>query len=333
MSENTPAVVAELGERALVARITSRLAMPSWVTVGPGDDAAVMEPVRGRLSVVTTDALVDGVHFTRKLCPPEAIGHRALAVNLSDLAAMGAAPRAAVLSLVLPDSWPVADLDHMLDGLLHLARQYPVALVGGNIARTPGPLVIGMTVSGTVHRRGILRRSGAKPGDEVYVSGTVGAAAVGRARLTSVGAQPTGDAEVRYLRPEPRVRLGLQLGRTHAASACIDLSDGLAAGAQQLGAASGVGITLDPTAVPLLDAVRQWYEERGENVVIAAGRDSDDYELLFTARPTHRRRLQAVCRDIGRVSVTRIGVITRTRELRFGDGPWPWPDTGFEHFR
>ena len=118
----TDRTVADLGEHALISRITTRLAMPGWVVVGPGDDAAVIEPERGTLDVVTTDALVDGVHFDRRFVPPDAIGHRALAANLSDLAAMGARPRAVLLSFVLPDSLEVACLDGIVDGLLALAR-------------------------------------------------------------------------------------------------------------------------------------------------------------------------------------------------------------------
>ncbi|HVZ20153.1 MAG TPA: AIR synthase related protein, partial [Vicinamibacterales bacterium] len=134
--------ISSLGEHALIQRITARLTMPSWVVVGPGDDAAVVEPERGALDVLTTDSLVEGVHFDRRFVPPDAIGHRALAVNLSDLAAMGAEPRAALLSLVLPDAFDVADIDALVDGLVTLAAAHRVALVGGNITRTPGPLVV-----------------------------------------------------------------------------------------------------------------------------------------------------------------------------------------------
>src|SRR4030095_15000480 len=116
-----PQTVAECGEHALIARIRQRLATPQWVVVGPGDDAAVIEPVRGALEVLTTDALVDGIHFDLRFTPPDAVGHRALAVNLSDLAAMGAQPRAALLSLVLPDDLDVATFDGIVDGLLSLA--------------------------------------------------------------------------------------------------------------------------------------------------------------------------------------------------------------------
>jgi len=124
--------VSELGERALIERITGRLAMASWVVVGPGDDAAVIEPERGTLDVLTTDAQVEGVHFDRRYVPPDAIGYRALAVNLSDLAAMGAKPRAALLSLALPDTLDVTFLDRLMDGMLALAAELPDPMKEGS---------------------------------------------------------------------------------------------------------------------------------------------------------------------------------------------------------
>ena len=210
--------VLHLGERALIDRITARLAMPSWVVVGPGDDAAVIEPERGALEVLTTDAQVEGVHFDHRFVPPDAIGHRALAVNLSDLAAMGAKPRAALLSLVLPDALDVAVVDGMLDGLLALAARHGVALIGGNISRSPGPLVVDVTAIGSVRPRRVLTARRRTAGDGVYVTGTIGDALVGLEWLRAAcGANPAGSRGEpdrlapqvnRYLRPEPRVRIG-----------------------------------------------------------------------------------------------------------------------------
>ncbi len=311
--------------------------MPPWVVVGPGDDAAVLQPKRGAYDVLTTDALVDGVHFDLRFVPPDAVGHRALAVNLSDLAAMGAEPRAALLSLLLPDSLDVAILDGIVDGLTALAARHRVALVGGNITRTPGPLAIDVTATGTVHGRRILTRRGARPGDEVYVTGTHGDAAVGLRDLQQE-AERAGDAceacVERYLRPDPRVRAGLLLGRNRAASSCMDLSDGLADAVRQVAAASEVGIMLDAGALPLSDGVRQWHERRGEDAVATALTGGDDYELLFTVRPAHRGRLRAAAALMRTVPVTRIGVVTKDRGLvvRGGTAARELP-TGYEHFR
>jgi thiamine-monophosphate kinase len=333
--------VADLGEHALIDRITSRLAMPPWVVVGPGDDAAVVTPDRGALDVLTTDALVDGVHFDLRLVPPEAIGHRALAVSLSDLAAMGAQPRVALLSLVLPGTLPAATVDGLLDGLLALAATHRVALVGGNIARTPGPLVVDVTAVGSVSRRRILRRSGARPGDEVFVTGTLGDGAVGWRALAAAGseslaaARGAASAVARYLRPEPRIRAGLVIGRNRAATSCIDLSDGLADGVRQIAAASGVGITIDAGAVPVGDDVGRWSARQGGEALELALSGGDDYELLFTARPSHRGRLRTVRRQLGALPLTRIGTVTREQEvlLRDATGRTRGLTGGFEHFR
>ena len=300
--------------------------MPPWVDVGPGDDAAVIRPVRGSLEVLTTDALVDGIHFDLRFVPPDAVGHRALAVNLSDLAAMGAEPRAALLSLLLPDDLDVGTIDGILDGMLALAARYRVALVGGNITRTTGPLAIDVTATGSVRPRRVLTRAGARPGDDVYVSGTVGSAAAGLALLRAGFAAGEGSNSCveRYLRPDPRVRLGMLLGRNRAASSCIDLSDGLADAARQIAEPSGVGITIDAANVPLAG-------DRTElNRAIAAG---DDYELLFTSRPAHRGRLRGVRQQAGDLPITKIGVVTKGRDvlLRDAEGTHEMP-RGYEHF-
>ncbi len=181
--------VSDLGEHALLARILARLPRPSSsVLVGPGDDAAVLAPVRNERLVVTTDAVVEGVHFSRAYSTPADIGHRALAVNLSDLAAMAATPRWAVLSLVLPGSTLVADVETLVEGLAALAGRYGVSVVGGNITRTDGPMVVDVTAGGEVASRKWLTRGGALAGHEIYVSGTLGGAAAGLEALREQGA-------------------------------------------------------------------------------------------------------------------------------------------------
>jgi thiamine-monophosphate kinase len=291
--------------------------------------------------VFTTDAVVDGIHVDRRFVPPDAIGHRALAVNLSDLAAMGAAPRCALLSLLLPDDIDLAEIDGILDGLLALAGEHRVALVGGNITRTPGPLTLDITAIGSIRPRHILRRSGARPGDHVYVTGTLGDGAVGLRHLQGGlrGGPVAADLQVRaciqrYLRPEPRVRAGLLLARNRAATACMDLSDGLADGVRQIAEASGVGITVDASLLPLSDEVRAWHAAHGGSPVDTALIGGDDYELIFTVRHAHRRRLQGVINRLGGLPVTRIGVVTRSRDLLIEDGGRTRPlPQGYEHFR
>ena len=158
--------VSDLSEGELISRIHARLpARPDWLVVGIGDDAAVVEPERNRLEVLSVDALVEGVHFDRTFTPAAAIGHRALAANLSDLAAMGATPRLALLSLALPPALPLADFDEMIGGVTALAARYRVTIAGGNLTRTPGPLTIDITIAGSVKRRRAMTRAGARVGD------------------------------------------------------------------------------------------------------------------------------------------------------------------------
>lgn len=329
----TARTVSDVGERALIDRITARLAMPPWVMVGPGDDAAVIVPERGAFEVLTTDVQVEGVHFDRRFVPSDAIGHRALAVNLSDLAAMGAQPRAALLSLVLPDTLAVADVDGILDGLLALAAAHRVALVGGNISRSPGPLVIDVTATGTVRPRRVLTRAGARPGDSVYVTGRIGDGHVGLESLRQASGA-CDRCEQRYLRPEPRVRAGMLLGRNRAATACVDLSDGLADGVRRIADASQVGIALEADALPIGDEVRAWHEGRGEDVLTAALAGGDDYELLFTSPRTFGGRLRSARRSLGDLPITRIGVVTKEqRVLIRADGRERDIPEGFQHFQ
>ncbi len=333
-------ILADLTEGALIARIRDRLpAPPGWLLVAPGDDAAVVEPERNHVEVLTVDAIVEGVHFDRAFTPPEAVGHRALAVSLSDIAAMGAAPRLALVSLVLPPALPLDDFDRMIGGLIALAARHHVAIAGGNITRSPGPLVIDVAVAGTVKRRQALTRQGARAGDELYVTGAIGAAAAGLGLLRAGGAAADDSPLVAAYRcPTPRVRMGTLLARNRAATACMDLSDGLADALVQLTAASGVGALVDAEALPVDPAARAWFEAQGADPVASAVAGGDDYELLAAVSPRARGRLASVRRH-GDVPLTRIGVCTgepgvRLRRRDRGavvDLALPTP--AFRHFR
>jgi thiamine-monophosphate kinase len=328
--------VSEYTERDLIARIQQRLPpAPDWLLVGIGDDAAVVEPERNRVEVLSVDAIVEGVHFDRAFVPPEAIGHRALAVNLSDLAAMGAAPRLALLSLALPRDLQVAVFDGIADGLAALAARHRVHIVGGNLTSTAGPLTIDITVIGTVKRRQAMTRDGARAGDELYVSGSIGSAGAGLELLREDSGRQTDDLGLTtaYLRPEPRVRLGLLLGRNRAASACVDLSDGLADGLHRIAEASGVGVAIDEDKLPIDQAARRLFDRRGVDPTVAAMSAGDDYELLFTARPRLRHRLGAALRH-GGAPLTRIGVCTERRDLTIARSDSVEPiASGYRHFR
>ena len=333
--------VADLTEAELIARVRAQLPpAPPWMIVGIGDDAAVVEPERNRVDVLSVDALIEGVHFDRAFTPPDAIGHRALAVNLSDLAAMGAEPRLALLSLALPQALAVSDFDAMIAGFTALAARHRLHLAGGNLTRSPGPLVVDVTVMGTVKPRRALLRAGARAGDELYVSGMIGAAAAGLQMLKAgLTARTTTDHCVhRYLYPEPRVRLGSMLGRNRAASACMDLSDGLADAVRQVADASGVGAVIDIDRLPIDPEAREWFVSRGLDPVHEAVTGGDDYELLVAVRPRTRSRLAAAHRH-GGVPLTRIGLCTNDRAILMrrtaGDAAidaQPMP-RGYSHFR
>jgi thiamine-monophosphate kinase len=330
-------LVRDLGERALIERIRARIPPSRQLTVGIGDDAAIAEPDRGALQVLTTDALVEGVHFDRRFSSASDIGYKALAVNLSDIAAMGAAPRLALLSLMLPPALPVADVDDLLTGLLELAVPAKVAIAGGNITASPGPLVVDVTVVGSARRRKFLTRGGGKPGDALYVTGSIGGAAAGLEWLREhAGDRPSGamaDCVARHTRPEPRTRVGALLGRNRAASACMDLSDGLADAVQQVAAASGTGAILDAAALPIHPGAAEWWTAGGRDPVDAAVSGGDDYELLFAVPKKRRGRIRHVIREARGVAVTRIGELTTGNSVivrRNGiDSPLP---AGFTHF-
>jgi thiamine-monophosphate kinase len=331
-------VHARLDESALIARLQRALgAAPDWLVVDIGDDAAVYEPPRNRLEVITTDAIVDGVHVDRRFVPVDVVGHRAIAVSLSDLAAMGATPRLLTLSLALPEDFAIGDFDALVAGALAVASRHGARLVGGNLTRTPGPLTVDVTAIGHVHRRRILRRSGARAGDYIFVSGSPGDARAGLAALSATGppareAWPTTTA--RYLLPEPRITLGRALAATGVVTSAIDLSDGLADGIRRLTDAHGLGCLIEADRLPASEEARRWWAARGASAPLETLEGGDDYELLFTVRPKAVRRLASATRLAGGVPLTRIGSVTRERGcwMTDADGTRMPIAGGFDHF-
>lgn len=315
-----------IGEFELIERyFTGRGARRGDVRLGVGDDAAVVAPAAGTELALALDTIVAGIHFPADMAP-RAVGHRALAVNLSDIAAMGAEPAWALLGLTLPaadEAW-VAEFARGLD---ELACRHGVALVGGDTTR--GPLTASLTLAGTVPAGRALLRSGARAGDDVWISGTPGDAGAGLAILQGTLRAP-GDAREellrRFLLPEPRVALGLAL--QGLASACIDVSDGLAGDLGKLCAASGVGAAIDAQALPLSPALLAAAGAEGAiRFALSAG---DDYELLFTAPAGARAAIGALatgvgCRRIGEVTAGG-GVAVRGAALPRDAGH------GFDHF-
>lgn len=314
----------------LIHRFFQRASRREDVIKGIGDDGALLRISPGVDLVVTTDTLVDGVHFPRDT-NPESLGHKALAVNLSDLAAMAAEPAWVTLALSLPgadESW----LAPFAQGLFKLAEQFDVALVGGDLTR--GPLTITIQALGFVAHGQALGRDGAKPGDGVYITGSVGDAALGLAALQNrvvLDAPSLGLCLSRLHRPMPRVLAGLAL--RGLASAAIDVSDGMVADLEHVLAASGVGATLRLEQLPLSTTVRRALEEgqAGWEIPLAGG---DDYELLFTVTGDRAERLREKIEATG-CTVTQVGTIDAERGLRITRGgvPQALPQrAGYNHF-
>ena len=339
---DAPPSVGDLGERRLIERIRARFGSTQGaLTVGMGDDAAVAPPVRGALQVLTTDALVEGVHFDLGYSSYADVGFKALAVNVSDIAAMGGTPTLALLSLILPERTSTADVDALLDGFAEMAAAAKTTLAGGNITRSPGPLIVDVSVVGSIRPRKILTRGGGRPGDALYVTGTIGAAAAGlewlRAHAQGGRAEPedptVGECVSRHRRPEPRLRLGAIAGQAKAASACMDLSDGLADAVRQVAESSGTGAVIDASLLPVHPGAVRWFSARGRDPVMAALGGGDDYELLFAVPARFRGRFRHVSQAARGVPLTRIGELTRERTLvvRRDGRSEPLP-TGFAHF-
>jgi thiamine-monophosphate kinase len=317
-------------EFTLIDRIRSRVATRADVVLGIGDDAALLQVPAGKLLAVATDTLNIDVHFPGDTGAAE-LGWKSLAVNLSDLAAMGAQPAWATLSLSLPHA-DAAWLDWFLDGFLALATRHDVALVGGDTTR--GPLSVCVTVHGFVEPDAALRRDGAREGDDIWVSGTLGDAAAALAQWRAGGA---GDPEFRARldRPMPRVDVGLALADIALASiahAAIDLSDGLLADLGHVCAASRVGAELALDALPASPLLRQRFDASARAALQATG--GDDYELCFTAAPARRDAIAAIAQRCD-VPLTRVGRIIAGSDVRalLADGsPWHPDRSGYTHF-
>ncbi len=298
------------------------------VALGIGDDAAVLQPPPGQQLVVTTDLLVSGVHFLPDV-EPASLGHKALAVNLSDLAAMGAEPAWFLLNIALPlvdEKW----LAGFCDGLFALARQYNVQLVGGDTSR--GPLTIAIEAHGFVPAGQALTRSGARPGDRIFVTGTLGDAGLAlrhrQGRLQLAAAELPACVK-RLDRPMPRIEEGLLL-RAVAASA-IDISDGLVADLGHILEQSRAGARVDLGRLPVSSAYRAHLHDAGWDVALANG---DDYELCFTVPPEKLTALEKIKSRFP--DITEIGIIESEPGLRIVDvagKPYVPKTTGHDHFR
>jgi thiamine-monophosphate kinase len=321
----------DLGERRIITEIRRRLSGrgATGVRLGMGDDAAVIRGPKKNL-LLTKDLLVEDFDFRKALCPPRLLGRKSLNVNLSDIAAMGGRPLHAILGLALPGDTEEKWLSEFLEGFREASRERGVVLVGGDVsqART---IMISVTVTGEAGP--FVPRSGAKPGDLVFVSGTLGDAAAGLRLLEKgcrLGKERAVDSLLKaFLDPEPRLELGSLLARRKLASAMIDVSDGLSVDLAHLCDESGVGAEVELGRIPLSGALRRFRK----NPLPLAINGGEDFELLFTVRPRNVPRLKRLG---PRFKVTAIGRITAGKRIVTVDSAGrkrPLAIRGYEHFR
>jgi thiamine-monophosphate kinase len=323
-----------LPERALVSRIREfsrgslRRSKGHPVVVGIGDDASVLRVPRGHEILVTTDFSLEGIHFRREWHPPESIGHRCLARGLSDIAAMGGEPLAAFLSLALPEQLPQSWADRFLKGLLMLANGSNVKLAGGDTAESPTGVLADILVLGSIPTGQALVRSGARPGDRIYLTGELGASAAELDQLYS-GRKPRLKAvqRSRHFFPEPRIALGRFLREKRLPTSMIDLSDGLSTDLGHICDESGCGAEIHEQLIPL---ARLGKPAREVDLEFAL-HGGEDYELLFTASPRTR-----VPSRIAGVQISQIGIMLRGKKrvlVRARGSNVAFDPRGWEHFR
>jgi thiamine-monophosphate kinase len=334
-----------LPERSLIAKIgmaagnrpsagslrvgSRRLRLPSnsHIVTGIGDDCAVLRVPAGHELLATTDFSLEGVHFRREWHPPGSVGHRCLARGLSDIAAMAGEPIAAFLSLALPPKLPQTWVDHFMKGLLNLAQQFGVTLAGGDTAQSPSGILADIVVLGSVPKGKAILRSGARPGDRIYVTGALGGSAAVLNLLFLKRKKLAPKRFPAHFFPVPRIQQGRVLRTKNIPSSMIDISDGLSTDLNHICEESGVGAEIWADAIPrpLLGTPPKPVE------LDFALHGGEDYELLFTARPGRRLPSQ-----ISGVPITCIGEITRRKQISLIDKAGtrsPFEPRGWEHFR
>jgi thiamine-monophosphate kinase len=338
VSQGDDRTVASLGERGLIERLAAIFGTDGpGVVRGIGDDTAAIAVTPGSLLLATTDAAVEGTHFSRATTTPGWLGRRIIAVNVSDIASMGGAPRWILVSLSLPGATSLAFVEELAVGMRDEASRYGAVIVGGNLARSGERIVADVTLLGEVASAQVVYRNGARPGDRILVTGTLGDSAAGLAILLGEvpGSQPGAAFLVdRHRLPTPRVAAGRAIAESRLATAMIDVSDGLATDLRHLAEESQVGALVDAARVPLSPALVETAGAAQRNPLDWALRGGEDYELLLTAPATAVAELTARVQATG-VSLIDIGAVTAERavELVEPDGQHrPLGEALWEHF-
>lgn len=323
----------ELGEFGFIDRLSRIVTLRDGVRLGIGDDAAVTESVPGTVTLTSTDMLVEGVHFDLSYSDPYRLGRKSLAVNLSDIAAMGGRPRFVLLALAIPPTISVEFLDIFTAGFLALAEEHGVSLVGGDTCSSTSGLVISVTVMGEQEPSKVVTRAGALPGELICVSGSVGDAAVGLELLRR--GEREGWCVRRHLDPTPRLREGERLAAAGLPGAMIDVSDGIMADLGHILEQSGYGASIELARLPLSEAYREAVDRLSVDPFGPALTGGEDYELLFTLAKDRWPMAEELFAASG-TAVTIIGGIRPEPGITVTgpDGlPWEPGPAGFDHFR
>ena len=330
MTHSATSTLASLGEFGLISRIATGVPAYENVVTGIGDDAAVTRLSPGMQLLTSTDMLLEDVHFRRSWHDPFLLGRKSLAVSISDIAAMGGIPRWALLSLALPADLPLPFVDEFVRGFLALAAEYRVALIGGDTCSSRAGLTISVTIMGEQLPSRIIRRSGAQSDDDIWVTGTLGDAALALGLLEKGGEVPAGLLP-RLLDPVPRVSAALALADEGLATAMIDISDGVLADFGHIAELSSVGGRLSVADLPLSTLFRGQNAASPYRLALSGG---EDYELCFTARRADRENVVACMKKCG-IEATRIGIVTSSSGIAVvnSDGsPFNCQTEGFNHF-
>lgn len=333
--------LADLGEFGLIARLKEKLAaQPEDVIVGIDDDAAVLRSSPDHLTLLTTDALIEGVHFSLDYFDYYQVGWRAMAANLSDIAAMGGEPQFAVISMGLPKDMPVASVDDLYDGLQSLAERSQTAIVGGDTTSSPRGLFLSIAVVGRVEERHLARRKGARVGDEIFVTGSVGAARAGYLVLNSeqmIKEDRFAALVKKHLTPFPRLQEARFLVQNFPINAMIDISDGLASEIHHICRCSQVGAMLTANSFPVETEAIEVAMRSSEEVLDYALYGGEDFELLFAVPPGYADDLVRKFRQSFDLGCTRIGEVRRASagvELEMAAGQRVAIEhKGFDHFK
>jgi thiamine-monophosphate kinase len=331
--------LSEAGEFGVLDRIRRLCPPPGGrIKIGIGDDAALIQSNPGVSILLTTDALAENVHFDLRYVPLEALGWKSLAVNLSDVAAMGGRPVCCLVTLGIPDRWSVEDVLKLYQGLARCADRYKCPVVGGDTVKAAAESFISITVMGEVGHGGELRRSGASPGDTLCVTGALGSARAGWdvLRSASEDAGSYRSSISRFLEPEPRLDEGAALVRELGPTAMIDISDGLASEIRHLCGESGCGCLVFEDDIPITEESRLWSSGKGVSPVQFAMESGEEYELLFTVNPD---RLERWSKDRCSAGTARFSVIGEMKpqdegiRMRKGSETSPMTFMGWDHYR